>query len=344
MIEFDFSAIRNAVVKMLTVNMGLKAGERVLFLSDVPTMNDWYAGQDFITDFSMRTLTTRAACEIAKEEFPDNTVDLYLYPSCNGHGVEIPADAAAKVLEYDVIIAITTWSISHTDARSAASAKGIRIASCGNLELNMLMPDNVIDADYQQIAAKACHIADLLTPAKEVRLVTEAGTELSFSIEGRKGLADTGFYNTPGAWGNLPGGEAYTAPVEGTANGTLVVLPHWAYGLDERMEFTIQDGCIIKIDGGGKYGDDLREHLLGAGSPHHRCNVAELGIGTNYRASKPDNVLETEKIDGTVHIGFGDNAHFGGTVSSDYHDDMVVPEPDLYLDGQLVIQRGKLLR
>ena len=77
MIEFDFSAIRNAVVKMLTVNMGLKAGERVLFLSDVPTMNDWYAGQDFITDFSMRTLTTRAACEIAKEEFPDNTVDLY---------------------------------------------------------------------------------------------------------------------------------------------------------------------------------------------------------------------------------------------------------------------------
>ena len=172
MIEFDFSAIRNAVVKMLTVNMGLKAGERVLFLSDVPTMNDWYAGQDFITDFSMRTLTTRAACEIAKEEFPDNTVDLYLYPSCNGHGVEIPADAAAKMLEYDVIIAITTWSISHTDARSAASAKGIRIASCGNLELNMLMPDNVIDADYQQIAAKACHIADLLTPAKEVRLVT----------------------------------------------------------------------------------------------------------------------------------------------------------------------------
>ena len=169
--------------------------DRGLFLSDVPAMNDRYAGQDFISDLSMRLLTTQGACGIVKAGFPNNMVDQYLYPSCNGYGVELPAGAAAKMLEYGVII-ITTWPISRTDARVAAVAKGIQIASCGDLELNMLMPDNV---------------------------------------------------------------------------------------------------------------------------------------------------LETEKIDGTVHIGFDDNAHFGGTISSDYHGDMAMPEPDLCLDGQLVIQCGELL-
>ena len=47
---------------------------------------------------------------------------------------------------------------------------------------------------------------------------------------------------------------------------------------------------------------------------------------------------------GKVHIGFGDSSHMGGLVESDYHDDMVMPHPDLYLDGELVMERGKLLR
>ena len=71
-------------------------------------MNDRYAGQDFSSDLSMRPLTTQGACGIAKAGSPSDMAGLYLYPSCNGHGVELPADAAAKMPEYDVIIVITT--------------------------------------------------------------------------------------------------------------------------------------------------------------------------------------------------------------------------------------------
>jgi len=72
-----------------------------------------------------------------------------------------------------------------------------------------------------------------------------------------------------------------------------------------------------------------------------RRNLAELGIGTNPNARRPDNVLEAEKIQGTVHVAIGDNIHMGGQVESDLHDDFVQPEVDLFLDGQPVILRGK---
>lgn len=345
MVEYDFSAIRSAVEKMLRVNMGLKDGEQVLFLCDVPTMDDWYAEDEVFTqDFAIRTMMVKAAHRIAREAFPNNRVDLYLYPSCGGHGVEPADDVAEKMLQYDVIIIINTWSLSHTSARLNACKKGARIASCANLELGMLLPDGVIDADYHRIADKAQHIADQLTPAKTVHIVTEEGTDLTFSIEGRPGQCDSGFYTEAGMWGNLPGGEAYAVPCEGTANGTLVLPAGWAYRLDETMIFTIRDGFIVELTGGGEVGRELNAFLFGADSPKSRRNVAELGIGTNYRANKPDNVLECEKIDGTVHIGFGDNSHMGGLVESDYHDDMVMPKPNLYLDGELVMDHGKWIR
>lgn len=344
MMNYDFSAIRSAVVKMLKVNMGVKPGEKVLFLSDTPTAEDWFSDEAFIQDFTLRTLMVRRAHRIAQEEFPGNTVDLYLYPSCGGHGVEPPADVAQKMLGYDVIIIINTWSLSHTTARSAACAKGARIASCANLELDMLLPDSVIDADYYRIAAKTKHIAQLVTEASQVHIVTKEGTDLSFSVDGRNGQEDNGFYTVPGSWGNLPGGEAYAVPKEGTANGVLVLPAGWAYDLDQDMTFRIQDGAITEIHGGGKIGEQLRVFLLSPDSPVSRRNVAELGIGTNHRAKKPDNVLECEKIDGTVHIGFGDNSHMGGLVESDYHDDMVLPKPDLYLDCKLVMKDGMLLK
>lgn len=345
MVEYNFDAIRSAVIKMLQVNMGLRDGERVLFLCDVPALEDWYAEDEaFVQDFAIRTMMMRAAHRIAKEAFPNNTVDLYLYPSCGGHGVEPGADVGEKMLEYDVIIIINSWSLSHTNARHNACKKGARIASCANLELGMLLPNGVIDADYHRIADKARHIAGLITQAKDVRIVTPEGTDLRFSVEGRPGQCDGGFYTQPGSWGNLPGGEAYAVPLEGTANGTLVIPPKWAYRLEETMTFVIQDGLIQEVLGGGQVGGELRRFLFSENSPRSRRNVAELGIGTNYRAKKPDNVLECEKIDGTIHIGFGDSSHMGGLVESDYHDDMVMPHPDLYLDGELVMERGKLLR
>ena len=72
-------------------------------------------------------------------------------------------------------------------------------------------------------------------------------------------------------------------------------------------------------------------------------NVAELGIGTNDKARLTGVILEDEKALGTVHVAFGSNATFGGTVEAGVHLDVVMLAPTLYLDDELVMKNGKLL-
>jgi leucyl aminopeptidase (aminopeptidase T) len=101
---------------------------------------------------------------------------------------------------------------------------------------------------------------------------------------------------------------------------------------------------VVRIEGGGKVGESFKK-LLQLESEEEtseaRRNLAELGIGTNPNAKQPDNVLEAEKIKGTVHLAIGDNSHMGGTVTADLHEDFVIAEPDLLLDDKLVIEGGE---
>jgi leucyl aminopeptidase (aminopeptidase T) len=80
-------------------------------------------------------------------------------------------------------------------------------------------------------------------------------------------------------------------------------------------------------------------------SAHGRngLNVAEFGIGINPRAKITGNVLEDEKVLGTIHIAFGDNSGFGGRIKVPSHQDGIVKNPDVWLDGKQLMKNGKLL-
>jgi len=81
----------------------------------------------------------------------------------------------------------------------------------------------------------------------------------------------------------------------------------------------------------------LREHgALGT-------NLAELGVGTNDRAKLTGNVLEDEKILGTIHVAFGASIAIGGTVSVPIHLDCVVTEASLTVDGTPVLDEGRFV-
>lgn len=339
---FDLEGIRSGVVNVLKVNMNLREGESVLLLNDVLQAGEWNLSYPRVLDFVTRSLMVRKMYDICREEFKGNRVDYLVYPCVGQHGSEPPAEVGERLLDYDVILAITTYSLSHTRAREKASKKGARLASMPGLEYSMLLDDGPLAADYRAIREETGRLADLLTEAKMARVTTELGTDLTFSVEKRAGGADTGIMGSKGQWGNLPGGEAYIAPVEGTAWGRLVLPAGWYFELEEDMELEFADGYVMSVKGGGKVGEGFRKLLsLEDDKLKHRRNCAELGIGTNPKAKKPDNVLEAEKIKGTVHIAIGDSSHLGGVTESDLHEDFVLPEPTLYLDGKIVIEKGK---
>jgi leucyl aminopeptidase (aminopeptidase T) len=148
------------------------------------------------------------------------------------------------------------------------------------------------------------------------------------SKEGRKALSDTGILTKKGAFGNLPAGEVFVAPLEGTAEGKLVL--EWAptHELIEPITLTIEKGEVVTIAGSEPFADYLRSKLA---EKEGNRNIAELGIGTNPRAKRPDNILESEKILGTIHIALGDNSSFGGKVKTPFHQDFVFFKPTVIL-------------
>ncbi|HEY4491183.1 MAG TPA: aminopeptidase, partial [Acidobacteriota bacterium] len=162
---------------------------------------------------------------------------------------EPPADILEAMKTSDIAILTTSYSLSHTQARRAASATGTRVASLPGITLEMMK--RILGTDPRGIRGDSEKIAALLTTGDQVIITNSQGSHLSFSIHGRAGIPDTGVLNNPGEFGNLPAGEAFIPPVEGTANGLLIVDGAIAdIELDAPVRIIIKDGNAQSIRGG----------------------------------------------------------------------------------------------
>lgn len=252
-------------------------------------------------------------------------------------GEEPPAAVAAAMEAAQAVVCITEHSLTHTAARKRAAAAGARVATMPGVTEDMFL-NGAITADYRQVKALTELLTEQLTVSRTVRIEKD-GHRLELSIDGRAGVASTGMYLNPGESGNLPSGEAYIAPVEGSAHGTLLADGSVAgYGaLSAPLLLTVEQGRLT-----GAEGDGAAELLAMLGDGDGR-QLAEFGIGTNDKARITGVVLEDEKVYGTIHVAFGSNHTFGGTISAGVHIDIVVKEPDVYLDGRQIMAAGRLL-
>mgnify|MGYP001137116515 CR=1 FL=1 len=255
------------------------------------------------------------------------------------HAAEPPRPVAAAMAAADVVLAPTIQSLSHTAARKAASDAGVRIATLPGVTEEMLA--RLMNGDLDEMRRRGWAIVNVMNRGARVRITDPNGSDLSFSIEGREGIVDAGELSAKGAFGNLPCGEGFIAPVEGTAEGTLVVDGSIAaIGLVESpVQLTIEGGHLVGATG------DEGARLMELLTPHgpDGTNVAELGIGTNEEAILTGNILEDEKIFGTAHVAFGASAGIGGTVQVPVHLDVVVKEPTVEIDGEAILGGGELL-
>jgi leucyl aminopeptidase (aminopeptidase T) len=252
---------------------------------------------------------------------------------------EPPADVLEAMKTSDLVILTTSYSLSHTQARRAASAAGARVASLPDITLEMMK--RVLVTDPRMIRGDSEKMAALLTTGDTVIITSPQGSNLSFSIKGRAGIPDTGILNQPGEFGNLPAGEAFVPPVEGTANGLLIVDGAIAdVELDAPVKIVIKDGKAQSI-GGGKAARELARRMHAAGDKARI--LCELGIGTNPATRLGSNVLEAEKVYGTCHVAFGDNSTFGGTNFVAFHTDCVIADPTVTLDHRVVLKNKTIL-
>jgi leucyl aminopeptidase (aminopeptidase T) len=307
--------LARAVETVIHRCLAVKPGEEVVVVGDASTAD-----------------ITAALRDEAERAGADATLTVATTRDVDG---EEPSKAVAAALAAaDVFIAPTAWSISHTRARKAASDNGARGATMPHVTADML--SRLMAADFDLMGHRSRAVADLLTAAAEARITCPRGTDLTLDLTGRGAIADDGDLTAPGAFGNLPCGEGFISPIGG--DGTLLTSSLAAIGLaDPPARLTLSDGRLATAE--GPEGERLLERLTAAGDLG--TNLAELGVGTNERAGLTGNILEDEKMLGTVHVAFGASAGIGGTVSVPVHLDVLVLDATLTLDGTTVLDEGR---
>lgn len=257
------------------------------------------------------------------------------------NGEEPPAEVAELMQKFDVVLIPTAKSVTHTDARRAASKKGVRVATFPGITEEIMIRG--MNADYNAISKRSIRLKKILEKGKTIRVIAPAGTEITFDIGGRTAIASKGLFHKKGESGNLPTGETFLAPVEGSANGVFVVDGSFAgLGLigNVNIRVEVKNGYAVKITGGNA-AKKLNAILDEVGKDAR--NIAEFGIGTNDSAKLSGVILEDEKVMGTVHIALGNNVTMGGSVNVPIHVDGVIKKPTVWMDGKLLMKDGKLL-
>lgn len=254
------------------------------------------------------------------------------------HGCEPPAHVAGKMLDFDVELLITESSLTHTRARIKACEKGARIATMPMI--TETIANRCLDIDYDALRAVSRDLYGRIKGAGIIKVVTDIGTDMEFVIgESLFFGVNGGSYHAPGAYGNLPEGELAFAPE--TCKGVYLVdasMPGMGL-LRSPMRITVENGRAVKIE--GEKADELKARLDKAGSGAYV--IAELGIGLNPKAEITGNVLEDEKVMGTVHIALGNNLSFGRDNDVPLHLDGVIKGPDISVDGEKIMAAGRFI-
>jgi leucyl aminopeptidase (aminopeptidase T) len=359
--------VREGIRGIYRTNLGIRRSERVLVFTD--SINEESISGEEQARRQDLLVIAKEASSIGKEFARE--VTYILYPARRSHAVEPPenlwraafggraidalvkeGDLLAPVLQkkagqaqmkevsaviekyardaVDAIMALSNFSTTHTAFRKLFNtAAGGRYASMPLFDAGMFA--GAMKADYPGMKRLTRAVARAVKTASALELKTPNGTRLYLERGKRTVKEDNGDYARPGSAGNLPAGEAYLAPIEGTARGVLVL--DWAptRKLSSPVTLRIKDGLVTEVSGTEFFALELRDKLSLA---PENANIAELGIGTNSAARRPDNILESEKILGTVHVALGDNSTFGGKVKASFHQDFIFFKPTLTLiDG-----------
>jgi aminopeptidase len=192
--------------------------------------------------------------------------------------------------------------------------------------------------DWDTEAATMERLLARFDAADQVRIVGE-DTDLTLSLAGRSGEIDDGRTN-------MPGGEFFFAPVEDSAEGTIL------YDVPTDLEGAPVDRIRLRFGGGRveeAHADRGEDALLAALAIDDGARfVGELGIGCNEGITRSArNILFDEKMAGTIHTALGASyTHIGGKNKSSLHWDLIKDlrrDGRIELDGEVVQENGTWL-
>ena len=271
-----------------------------------------------------------------------------------------PQAVCESMLKVDLNILLASTGMLHCAANHHAMAAGVPVICMdGGMTLEMFQSGAVTE-DQRQMAVRQHYVASRVfgKDAKLCRVTSKYGCDFSYRVDGRifiPKLPDNSFVpykinslgrnkDVPFVRFLYPNGEFNIPPIEGSANGKLVIdlCMHQLGRLAEPIELTVVEGRITRIEGGAD-AHFLRNYLETYGDENAYICPAEASVGINSKALVRGVQREDKNILGSMHFGLGTNVDVGGTILSNIHMDGVILEPTLYVDGEMKIEHGRFL-
>ena len=257
------------------------------------------------------------------------------------NGADPDPKTCKKMLKYDVVIAATQYSMTHCAASHAARKAGARIGTLPGCTSDIF--ERGMKVSPIELSAAGRKWIAQLKGQRSIRVASKAGTDISFKTGSVPFKNDDGCIHKSGECGNLPAGEVFTAPDPLTANGRIVVdgsIGSFEWKDDDQPAIIeVKDGKAVSFS--GVRGKQLEQTLGAVGEGGFV--LCEFGIGTNPLLKLGGNLLEDEKVRGTIHFAFGNNRGFGGTNDVPIHIDGLVLSPDIFVDGKQLMKAGEWL-
>jgi len=302
----------------------VRPGEQVLVVTDT------------LTDVAVTEALVGAALARGAE------ASAIVYPARPQSPHEPPAPVVAAMQHSDVVFLYTGSSLTHSKARRAAQAAGARVMVMAGVTEAVFLRTMAVDLD--QLVALTRRLADRVGQARQARLRTALGTDLTMAL-GHPVIVIDGLCHERTEIDFIPYGMVVNVPQAGSAQGRVVV--DGSIGslgvLAAPVTLTIVDGRIAGMEGGADAAR-LRQQLEAVGDPNVYNCPAEWGLGTNpgARLLGAEPTFEGERIFGWAHVALGNNDVFpGGQTRAPLHLDAIITDPVVELDGQVVLAESR---
>ncbi len=268
-------------------------------------------------------------------------VRLFLAPTSTRYRTDVSPALREYIIGQrpDIFLNLFRGPAEEVSFRIAVTAletrRRVRLGHCPGITLDMLTDGALAlrENDYEAMHARVEQILQRLQDVVRVTVTNPEGTALRFGVKDRPFFTDTKVNWKTMKWMNLPVGEVIVGPEETSMNGTLVCST--AVGgiglLDAPVTVEVADGKVVSLRGDAREQVEKIEENLAIDD--WASFVGEFAFGLNPKARMLDEFLETEKVEKTVHVAFGNNIDYpGGCNPSANHMDFLITEPTVEVE------------
>ncbi len=199
--------------------------------------------------------------------------------------------------------------------------------------------------------------AEMMRAARELRVTSEAGTDVRYRLGQYPVVTQYGYTDTPGRWDHFPSAFLFTQGNDDGVEGTVVVQPGdilcaFKKYVQDPVRLTIKAGRVAEIDGPGMDAALLRDYITSFNDPRAYA-ISHIGWGMHERATwyhmlattrlREERIMNALSFYGNVLFSTGPNTEVGGTNDTACHIDIPMRKCSLFLDGRQIVAAGKVV-